>query len=153
MSEGSFCPIVTLPPLQKNFVNFFSVFAGEFCIEKWRGFLVKFFWSPFPTKRSTKNLQKIRGKFGEKFGAKSGTNIQKIRGTFVLRLFSRNRLVHLAADAAHGFVVGREEVAQLVEAHMEAQHATHELSDANARRVSLKLGWVRQPQDLSGLHT
>ena len=28
------------------------------------------FWSPFPTKRITKTPQKIRGKFGAKFGAK-----------------------------------------------------------------------------------
>ena len=78
---------VTLRPLQKHFVNMFFVFAWEFCIEKWRGFLVNFFWSPFPTKRSTKTPQKIRGNFGEKFGAKSGTQIRKIRGAFVLRLF------------------------------------------------------------------
>ena len=29
---------VTLPALQKHFVNIFFVFAWEFCIEKWRGF-------------------------------------------------------------------------------------------------------------------
>ena len=45
----------TLPALQKNFVNIFFVFAWEFCIEKWRGFLVHFFWSPSPTKRRTKS--------------------------------------------------------------------------------------------------
>ena len=78
---------ITLPALQKNFVNIFFVFAWEFCIEKWRGFLVNFFWSPFPTKRSTKNPRKIRGKFRAKFGAKSGTKNCKIRGTFVLQLF------------------------------------------------------------------
>ena len=32
------------------------VFTWDFCIEKWRGFLVNFFWSPFPTKRSTPNM-------------------------------------------------------------------------------------------------
>ena len=42
--------VVTLPALQKNFVNIFVVFAWEFCIEKWRGFLVNFLWSPSPTK-------------------------------------------------------------------------------------------------------
>ena len=78
---------VALPALQKNFVNIFFVFAWEFCIEKWRGFLVNFFWSPSPTKRSTKNPRKIRGKFGAKFGAKFGTKIRKIRETFVLQLF------------------------------------------------------------------
>ena len=67
--------ILTLPPLQKHFVNIFFVFAWEVYTGKWRGFLVNFFWSPYPTKRSTKTPQKIRGKFGEKFGAKSGTKI------------------------------------------------------------------------------
>ena len=37
---------------------------------------MNFFKSPFPTKRSTKNPRKIRG--GAKFGAKSGTKIQKL---------------------------------------------------------------------------
>ena len=83
-SEGS---NLTLHALQKTFVNIFFVFAWKFCIEKWRGFLVNFFWSPFPTKRSTKNPRKNRGEFGAKFGAKSGTKIRKIRGTFVLQLF------------------------------------------------------------------
>ena len=31
---------------------------------------MNFFWSPFPTKRSTKTPRKIRGKFGAKFGAR-----------------------------------------------------------------------------------
>ena len=70
---------VTLPALQKNFVNIFFVFAWEFCIEKWQGFWVNFSWSPSPTKRSTKSPRKIRGKFGAKFGAKFGTKIRKIR--------------------------------------------------------------------------
>ena len=79
--------IVTLPALQKNFVHIFYVFAWEFCIEKWRGFLVNFFWSPSPTKWSTKSPRKIRGKFGAKFGAKFGTKIRIIREIFVLPLF------------------------------------------------------------------
>ena len=79
--------IVTLPSLQKTFVNFLFKLAWEFCIENCGGFLVNFFWSPFPTKRSTKTHQKIRGKIGAKFGAKFGTKIRKIRGTFVLQLF------------------------------------------------------------------
>ena len=29
---------ITLPTLQKTFVNFFFEFTWEFCIEKWRGF-------------------------------------------------------------------------------------------------------------------
>ena len=79
--------VFTLPALQKSFVNTFFVFAWEFCIEKWRGFLVNFFCSPSPMKRSRKNPGKIRERFGAKFGAKFGTNIQKNRGTFVLQLF------------------------------------------------------------------
>ena len=77
----------TLPALQKNFVNIFFVFAWEFCIAKWRGFLVKFFWSLSPTKRSTRSPRKIRRKFGAKFGANFGTIIRTIRETFVLQLF------------------------------------------------------------------
>ena len=82
----------TLPAPQKDFVNIFLVFAWEFCIEKWRGFLVNFFWSQFPTKRSTKTPRKIRGKFGAKSEIKFGTKIWKIRGTFVLQLFWPNIL-------------------------------------------------------------
>ena len=78
-----FKSFVGLPALQKNFVNIFFVFAWEFWIEKWWGFLVNFFWSPSPTKRSTQNPRKLRRKFGAKFGAK----IPKIRETFVLQLF------------------------------------------------------------------
>ena len=88
-SKGCACAVrfITLPALQKNFVNIFSVFAWEFCIEKWRGFLVNFFWSLSPAKRSTKSPRKIRGKFGAKSGAKFGPKIRKIRETFVLQLF------------------------------------------------------------------
>ena len=54
---------------RKKLVNIFFVVAWEFCIEKWRGFLVNFFWSPFPTKRSTKTPQ---NKFGENSERNSG---------------------------------------------------------------------------------
>ena len=47
------------------------------------GIFGEFFWSPSPTKRSTKTPQTIRGKIGAKFRMK----IRKIRETFVLRLF------------------------------------------------------------------
>ena len=70
----------------ETFCESFFVFAREFCIEKRRGFLVNFFWSPFPTKGSTKTPRIILGKFGAKSGAKFGTKIRKIRGTFVLQL-------------------------------------------------------------------
>ena len=52
------------------------------------GNLVIFFWSPFPTKRSTKNPRKIRGKFGAKFGAKSGTKIREKFGELSFCNFS-----------------------------------------------------------------
>ena len=66
---------------------FFSCLPGNLALKKGRDFWVNFFWSPFPTKRSTKTPQKIGGKFGAKFGEKFGTEIWKIRGTFVLQLF------------------------------------------------------------------
>ena len=81
------------PPPQKNFVDFLFGFAWGFCIEKWRGLLVNFFWSPFPTKRSTKTPQKTRGKFGAKFGAKFGTKIRKIRALSFCD-FSDQNLLH-----------------------------------------------------------
>ena len=86
-TQGSTRRNVASPALQKTFVNIFFVFAWEFCVEKRQGFLVNFFWSPSPTKRSTKSPQKIRGKFGAKFGAEFGTRIRKIREAFVLQLF------------------------------------------------------------------
>ena len=74
-----FClpPFVTLPALQKNFVNIFFVFAWEFCIEKRRGFLVNFFWSPFPTKRSTKSLEKFGENSEQNSGQNSGRKFEK----------------------------------------------------------------------------
>ena len=54
----------------ENVCEYFSVFAREFCIEKWRGFLVNFLWYPFPAKRSTKTPQK----FGENPERNSGQN-------------------------------------------------------------------------------
>ena len=71
------CEKVTLPALQKIFVNMFFVFAWEFCIEKWRGFLVNFFWSPFPTKRSTKNPRKFGGNSEQNSGQNSGQKFEK----------------------------------------------------------------------------
>ena len=67
----------------ENICRSSSEFAWEFCIEKWQGFLVKFFLVSVSheTKHenSSKNWKKIRGKFGKKF--------RKIRETFVLQLF------------------------------------------------------------------
>ena len=68
---------VTLPALQKNFVNIFFVFAGEFCIEKWRGFLVNFLWSRSPTKRSTRVLEKFGENSEQNSGQNSGRKFEK----------------------------------------------------------------------------
>ena len=46
---------VTLPALQRNYVNIFVVYVwgfGPFGIEKGQGFLVIFLWSPFAGKQS-----------------------------------------------------------------------------------------------------
>ena len=59
----------TLPALQKNFVNIFSVFAWEFCIEKWRGFLVNFSGLRLPRNEARKILEK----FGENSEQNSGS--------------------------------------------------------------------------------
>ena len=83
---------VTLPALQKTFLDFFVRTCLGILHWKWRGFLVIFFWSPSPTKRTTKTPQKNRGKFGAKFGAKLGTKIRKIRGTFFLQLVSPKKV-------------------------------------------------------------
>ena len=61
---------------------FFSYFAWEFCIEKRREFLVNFFWSPFPTKPSTKTPQTFRGKFGAKIRGKIRDKNSKNSGNF-----------------------------------------------------------------------
>ena len=77
----------TLPTLQKTFVDFFFVFAWEFCIEKWRGFLVNFSGLRFPRNKARKLLinfgeirSKIRGKIRDGNSKNSGE-------TFVLQLF------------------------------------------------------------------
>ena len=90
---------VTLPAPQKDFVNLFFVFAWEFCIEKWWGFLVTFFRFPFPMKRSTKTPRKIRGKFGAKFGVKFGTKIRKF-GELSFCNFSGLKICH--NDGSYG---------------------------------------------------
>ena len=80
-------------PLSRNLLWIFSWnLPGNFALKNSGIFGDFFVWSPFRTKRSTKTPQTIRGKFGAKFGAKSVTEIQKIRGTFVLQLFWPNSL-------------------------------------------------------------
>ena len=71
----------------ETFVDFLSNLPGNFALKNGGDFWLIFFWSLFPTKRRTKTPRQIRGKFGAKFGAKSGTNTRKIRGVFVLQLF------------------------------------------------------------------
>ena len=44
--------------------------------------MANFYWSPFPTKRSAKTPQEIRGKFGAKFGAKMRDENLKNSGNF-----------------------------------------------------------------------
>ena len=62
----------------ENFCGFFLFESTwEFCIEKWQGFLVNLFCSPFPTKRSTKTPQTFRGKFGANPGQNSGRKFEK----------------------------------------------------------------------------
>ena len=61
----------------ENFCGFLLEFAWEFCIEKGWGFLVNFFWSPFPTKRSTKTPQKIGENSERNSGRNPGRNFEK----------------------------------------------------------------------------
>ena len=60
----------------EEFCEYFFVFAWEFCIEKWRGFLVNFFWSPSPTK-ARKILENFRENSEQNSGQNSGRNIEK----------------------------------------------------------------------------
>ena len=55
----------TLPPLQKSFVNIYFVFAWEFCIEKWQGFLVNFFLVFVSHETKHENSSKIRDENSE----------------------------------------------------------------------------------------
>ena len=75
---------VTLTALQKHFVDFFFEFAWEFCIEKWRGFLVNFVWSPSPTKWSTKTPQKIQSKIQGKIRDEKSKNSGNFRSATFL---------------------------------------------------------------------
>ena len=71
--------LVTLPALQKNFVNIFFVLAWEFCIDKWRGFLVIFFLVSVFHETKHENSSKISGKIRSKMQGKIRTKIRKIR--------------------------------------------------------------------------
>ena len=57
-------------------MNSFFVFAWELCIEKWRGFLLKFFL--VSVSHETKHEKSSKNsEFGAKFGAEFGTKIRK----------------------------------------------------------------------------
>ena len=58
---------------QKTFVDFLFEFAWEFCIENWRGFLVKFSGLCLPRKEARKLLKR----FGENSEQNSGRNFEK----------------------------------------------------------------------------
>ena len=68
---------VTLPALQKNFVNIFFVFAWEFCIEKWRGFLVNFSGLRLPRNEARKLLKKFGENSEQNSGKNSGRKFEK----------------------------------------------------------------------------
>ena len=58
--------MITLPALQKTFVDSFFELAWEFCIEKWQGFLVSFFLVSVSHKmkhgKIGENSKQVRGK-------------------------------------------------------------------------------------------
>ena len=59
---------------------FFFEFAWEFCIEKWRGFLVNFFWSLtlcFPRNEARKILEKFGENSEQNSGQNSGQKFEK----------------------------------------------------------------------------
>ena len=66
-----------MPALQKNFVNIFFVFAGEFCIEKWRGFLVNSSGLRLPQNEARKILEKFGENSEQNSGQNSGRKIEK----------------------------------------------------------------------------
>ena len=71
-------PEVTLPPLQKHFVNIFFVFAWEFCIEKWRVFFGEFFLVSVSHEMKHENSSNNSGKIRNKTpGQNSGQKFEK----------------------------------------------------------------------------
>ena len=79
-------------PLQKHFVNNCFVFAWEFCIEKWRGFLVNFFSGlRFPrneARKFLKNSGKIRREIRGKIRGQNSKNSENFRSATFLTLRS-----------------------------------------------------------------
>ena len=73
-------------------MDFFFEFAWEFCIEKWRGFLVNFFSGlRLPQNEARKVLEKFGENSEQNSGQNSGRNFRKIRETFVLPLSRPNK--------------------------------------------------------------
>ena len=65
---------ITLPALQKNFVNIFFVSAWEFCIEKWRGF----WWICSGLRLPRNEARKVLGENSERnSGQNSGRKFEK----------------------------------------------------------------------------
>ena len=84
----------TLPALQKTIVDFLLEFAWKYCVEKWRGFLVNFFWSPFPTKGSSKTPEKIWREIRGKIQVENS----RYSGNFRSAPFSDLEIVELQQD-------------------------------------------------------
>ena len=78
--------MLTLPALQKSFVNLFVVFAWGFGIEKLRGFLLIFSGLHFLGDKARKILENVGEISEENSGENSGRKFEK-SGTSVLQLF------------------------------------------------------------------
>ena len=78
LSQSQFCN-VTLPALQKTFVDLFFEFAWEFCIENWRGFLGEFFAGLRFPRNEARKLQKKKngGNSEQNSGQNSGWKFEK----------------------------------------------------------------------------
>ena len=74
---GAYCDWLLCLLSRKLLWIFFSYLPGNFALKNGGDWKMKFLWSPFHTKWSMKNPWKVRGKFGAKFGAKSGDQIEK----------------------------------------------------------------------------
>ena len=76
-----------LGPLSRKLLWLFSSnLPGNFALKNAGQVLVNFFWSPFPTKRSTTTPQKLRGNSEQNSGQTPEGEFEKIRGTFVVQL-------------------------------------------------------------------
>ena len=69
--------VITLPALQKHFVNIFFVVAWEFCIDKGRGFLGIFSGLRFLGNKARKLLEKFGENSEQNSGGNSRTKFEK----------------------------------------------------------------------------